>query len=147
MNPTSSTHDSRVSYAMSDDLHSYLPSKGAVLNANTQFSTTLTSRQAKKPVCPPMQQDIGTTTLIYGSPSAAAASCDSLGLDCRLGGNRDEKGVSTPEEESMVSRRRGVLRFFSSHTPYCRSLNLLKPVVKTRPVSPQYTALHALDPS
>lgn len=37
-----------------------------------------------------MQQDSGTTTLIYGSPSAAAASCDSLGLDCRLGGNRDQ---------------------------------------------------------
>lgn len=40
-------------------------------------------------MCPPMQQDSGTTTLIYGSP-AAAASCDSLGLDCCFGGNRDQ---------------------------------------------------------
>ena len=38
----------------------------------------------------------------------------------------------------------GLLRSFCDQTPYCRSLYLLKPVVKRRPVSPRYTTCNAM---
>ena len=49
-----------------------------------------------------------------------------------------------PEEESTSSMASGVLRSFCDQTPYCRSLYLLKPVVKRRPVSPRYTTCNAM---
>ena len=50
-----------------------------------------------------------------------------------------------PEEESTSSMASGLLRSFCDQTPYCRSLYLLKPVVKRRPVSPRYTTCKCND--
>ena len=49
----------------------------------------------------------------------------------------------SPDEESTSSMASGLLRSFCDQTPYCRSLYLLKPVVKRRPVSPRYTTYNA----
>ena len=50
----------------------------------------------------------------------------------------------SPEEESTSSMASGLLRSFCDQTAYCRSLYLLKPVVKRRPVSPRYTTCNAM---